>query len=80
MNTTPTTKSATELYEVIHCCTDSDDYDIYSFIGIFSSEEKALRAVEKLKRTTYYSLHPDDFIVQKTALNRRAWIDGFDRY
>ena len=46
-------------------------------IGIFSSDEKAQSAIERLKVVDGFSAFPEAFIVSRKRLDQISWEEGF---
>lgn len=65
------------IFCVNHSYTINRYLDDERFIGVFSSEEMAEKAIEKLKKQNGFILHPDDFDVSEIDLNDLLWKSGF---
>jgi len=63
----------------IYELTDSDGTrDEEKFIGVFSSEEKAKNAIERLKGKEGLRDHPVScFEIHKSKVDRVGWVNGF---
>ena len=73
-------------YKVIHKYR-LDNHNEIKGIGIFSSQAKALEAIDKVKLKAGFVDHQDGFIIKKSfrlfkprLLNNIYWIDGFVTY
>ena len=73
-------------YKVIHKC-KLNNQDEMKEIGIFSSQEKALEAIDKVKSKPGFAEYQDGFTIEKffklskpLFLNNVFWSDGFDTY
>ena len=53
-------------------------YDIITDIGIYTTEEKAEKAVERLKQHPKFKAHPEGFEIGKTEVDHDYWEEGFD--
>jgi len=51
--------------------------DEVKFIGVYSTEEGARAAVERAKRLSGFSDHPDGFTVDPYEVDRDYWTEGF---
>ena len=56
------------------------DYDFYSVIGVYSSQEEALEAEKAKKELPPYSRYPDGFLTDRCPLDRVFWAEGFFVY
>ncbi|WPO82301.1 hypothetical protein SD427_16285 [Chryseobacterium sp. JJR-5R] len=65
------------VFSVSHNYTIDRYLDDERFIGVFSSEEKAEKAIEKLKKQNGFILHPDDFDLSELEINNLLWKSGF---
>ena len=75
-----------QYYRLKHACYLVDHMEVLD-IGIFSSEEKAKQAIEKLKPYPGFRDHPDGFLIKKAMRRRRPkmtdtiyWCEGFEIY
>lgn len=55
------------------------DHDEEKFIGIYSTEEKAKAAMEKLRTQPGFRDYPDGFEIHPQRVDATAWDDGFAR-
>ena len=46
-------------------------------IGVYTSEDEARKAVERLKTKPGFCDHPNGFIIDPYELNQDGWQDGF---
>ena len=53
------------------------DCDDTKFIGVFSSEKKALKAIKKLKKQKGFKQYKKDFYINKYPINKTYWKEGF---
>lgn len=53
--------------------------DVYETktIGIYSTQEKALEAVGRLRETEGFSRYPEDFYIDRYELDADNWTEGF---
>lgn len=65
------------IFSVSHSYTVDRYLDDERFIGVFSSEEKAEKAIEELKKQKGFILHPDDFDISEIEINDLLWKSGF---
>lgn len=75
-----------EYFRVLHAYYLIDHVEVKD-IGIFSTEEKALQAIEQVKPCPGFCDHPNDFKIKKKMCRRRPkltdrvyWDEGFDTY
>ena len=71
------------VYELTHEYEMPEDengviYDITTDIAIYSTEEKALAAMERLKKHPAFKKHPEGFEIGKTEIDKDYWTEGFD--
>lgn len=52
-------------------------FDETKLIGIFSSKEKAEKAIEEYKKITGFKNYPENFYVGQYELDKRYWGEGF---
>ena len=63
---------------VLHHVNPQDEYgDRAKLIGVYSSEEEATSAIQRLDGQPGFRDHPDGFQVNEHVLNRDSWTDGF---
>jgi hypothetical protein len=55
------------------------DHDEETFIGIYSSEEKARAAVEQLRLKPGFRDYPDGFEIHPQQVDATGWDEGFIR-
>ena len=61
-----------------HCYENEDGYDEIKFIGVYSTEEKAKGAIERLKTIEGFRDHPVDcFYIDKYEIDKDHWTNGF---
>lgn len=65
------------IFSISHSYTIDRYLDDERFIGVFSSEEKAEKAIEKLRKQKGFILHPDDFDISEINLNELLWKSVF---
>ncbi len=65
------------IFSVSHSYTIHRYLDDERFIGVFSSREKAEKAIEKLKTQNGFILYPDDFDISELDFNDLLWKSGF---
>lgn len=61
------------VFSMSHSYTIHRYLDDERFIGVFSSREKAEKAVEELKKQNGFILHPDDFDISEIEINELLW-------
>jgi len=66
----------TKVYVLWHVHTD-DDVDDEKLIGIYSAEEKAKEAIERLKAKPGFRDYPDGFEIHDDVVDRDSWTEGF---
>jgi len=54
-----------------------NDEEETKFIGIYSSEIEAEKAITKLKLKSGFKDRPNDFKINKIEINRTEWTDGY---
>jgi len=64
------------IYVVQHSY-EFEDCDETKFIGVFSSEKKAKKAIKKLKKQVGFNQYKKDFYVDKYPINKLHWTEGF---
>lgn len=47
------------------------------FIGVYTTEQEARNAIERLKSKPGFVDHPNGFQIHPRELNRDAWAEGF---
>lgn len=65
------------IFSVSHSYTINRYLDDERFIGVFSSEEEAEKAIEELKKQNGFILNPDDFDISEIDINDLLWKSGF---
>ncbi len=65
-----------EVYTLQHCC-EINGIDEIKFIGVYSSEQEAKNAIERLKIQPGFRDRPNDFDISKSILNRDGWSEGY---
>jgi len=60
------------IFRLRHCYGDGRGLEV-KYIGIFSTEEKALDAIERLKAVPGFKDYPDSFIVTEENLDAVNW-------
>jgi hypothetical protein len=64
---------------VHHECED-ENYEYQTFLGIFTTVEKAKSAVNLIKKDPDFIEFQDGFLIEKIIINERYWTEGFDTY
>lgn len=54
--------------------------DILTDIAVYSSRDKAEKALEKFKVHPKFKNHPDGFVISRYVINKREWQEGFVTY
>jgi hypothetical protein len=62
---------------VLHLREDVDGYDDVKFIGAYSSQQKALEAVHRLKDLPGFAEYPDGFSIDRYKIDEDHWTTGF---
>ncbi|MFT3765898.1 MAG: hypothetical protein QM820_10320 [Minicystis sp.] len=65
------------VYLVQHAYEGPAGEEEVKIIGVFSSEETAAAAIERLRTMPGFRDHPDGFHVGPYELDRDYWADGF---
>lgn len=73
-----------QFYSLSHGYDIDDTYTIATFIGVYSSKEKAKVMLEHYKKWSIFALHnrPEiggEFFITKCILNKKLWETGFTR-
>lgn len=53
------------------------EYQETKFLGVFSTEQEAQKAIEHYKTLDGFKDYPDDFYVDKYEVDKRHWTEGF---
>jgi len=64
-------------YTLQHVSREDTDNEDVKFIGVFSSEKKALACVAKMKKLKGFKKFPDNFYIDKYKINEASWREGF---
>jgi len=56
---------------------EANNEEDVKLLGIFSSEEKAMKMVKKYKKMPGFKDHPEGFSVDKYIINKAEWTEGF---
>jgi homoserine kinase type II len=67
-----------EVFLVHHIRQLQDDVDEVKFVGVFSTQEYAQSAVNKLKDQVGFRDFVDGFSIEAHKLNRIGWSEGFE--
>jgi hypothetical protein len=62
-----------------HSYESSNEVEEVKFIGVYSTMEKAVEAIARLKALPGFSAHPDGFVVDTYQLDEDQWTSGFVR-
>ncbi|SDT87561.1 homoserine kinase type II [Verrucomicrobium sp. GAS474] len=65
-----------KVFVVQHLRESSEDEDV-KFIGVYSSEEQARKAIESLKNFPGFIDYQDGFYVDKYEIDKTHWVEGF---
>jgi len=60
-----------------HVRADDEYADDAKFIGVYSSEEEAKKAIVRLKDQPGFRDHPAGFQISKYEINKDHWTEGF---
>jgi hypothetical protein len=52
-------------------------HDETKFIGVYSTNEMAESAINRLKYKNGFKYHPDAFVITECELNKDSWTEGF---
>ncbi len=82
---TPRTSSPTEkggnmtVYVLQHSyeCGDELICEETKFLGVFSTEQEAKKAMEYYKTLEGFRDYPDDFYIDKYEVDKKYWSEGF---
>ena len=61
----------------IYLCDEITEEEEQKFIGVYSTEEKAKAAVERLKSQPGFRDHPNDFQINDHTVDEDSWTEGF---
>lgn len=56
---------------------EEDGYDETKFIGVYSSEQTAKAAVDRLRLQNGFKDRPNDFHIEEYELDKDHWAEGF---
>jgi hypothetical protein len=70
-------KPGTAVYMVWHEIESETEGDRYTFIGVYSTEENAKRAVASLRDKPDFKATPDNFGIYENTVDRVGWPEGF---
>jgi hypothetical protein len=66
------------VYRLTHEYFDEQkDYDIVTYIAVYSSKEMAESALEKFKKHPKFSSYPDGFCIDEYEVDKPNWKEGF---
>lgn len=65
-----------ELFLLQHLREDDESENV-KVIGIYSTEERASEAIERLKTKPGFRDYPDGFCIDAYTIDEDHWIDGF---
>ena len=65
------------VYELSHFYEDSNGDDIVTYIAVYSTLEKAKKAIDRLKKEPKFASHEDDFCIDKYEIDKCDWQEGF---
>ena len=71
--------SMTTIYLVRHLDKEADDDDdMEKIIGVYSTEERALKTLERLRDKPGFRENPDHWQIERITLDKDSfWADGF---
>ena len=52
-------------------------YQETKFLGVFSTEQEAQKAVEYYKTLDGFKGYPDDFYIDEIEVDKKHWTEGF---
>ena len=55
-------------------------YDMITRIAIYSTKEKAKRAIERLRSHPKFKDHPENFHIYETEVDTDFWQEGFNSW
>lgn len=67
----------TVVFLVHHIRELEDDTEEVKFIGVFSTKENAIAAVDRIKSEPGFCDFPDGFDIEPQDLDRIGWLEGF---
>jgi hypothetical protein len=67
----------TEVFLVQHVHTLEDGEEDVKIIGIYSTQDAARNAIERLRSQPGFRNSPDDFYMDRYILNMDHWTEGF---
>jgi len=70
----------TKLYLVWHEIESETEGDRYTFIGVYSTEENAKRAVALLRAKPDFKETPDNFGIYENTVDMIGWPEGFAKW
>lgn len=65
------------VYKLYHIRTRPDGEDDEKLIGIYTTEEKAKAAIERVKGAPGFRDYPDGFEIFEHRLDEDGWVEGF---
>jgi hypothetical protein len=67
----------TLVHLLIHVRSDDEDGESAKMIGVYSSEEAARAAIERVKDQAGFADHPDGFHIDQYEIDHDNWSEGF---
>ena len=77
MTTSKAIRSSRVYYLLQHVAREGKDDEDMKVLGIYSSLKNAKSAVRKYKKVVGFRRYPEGFYIERWALNRGAWTEGF---
>lgn len=66
-----------KVYVVFHAYESDEQDETTKMIGVYSSEEEAMRAVDRLRDKPGFRDHPDGWHVEPYPVDQDFWTEGF---
>ena len=66
-----------KFWVLFHIYPINEDRDRWTYIGVFSTEERACAAMALLKDEGAFAEHPDGFSIADAEVDRVWWSEGF---
>lgn len=67
------------VYLLQHCY-EEDEFDWVTDLGIYTTNQKAIDALNRFKNLEKFLKYPDEFIISEYLLNENHWEEGFTTY
>ena len=67
----------TSVHLLMHVRSDDEDGESAKMIGVYSTQEAANAAIERLKMQPGFTEHPNGFHIDQYELDQDNWSEGF---